>query len=242
VSNAIIVSDVHLGHSPPDTARAFHSFLETVPQAEDHVVLNGDIFEFWFEYRHVIPRAAFPTLERLAALRARGCRLTLTGGNHDRWGGPFWREYLRADFFPSGSRMELGGRRAWVHHGDGLTERGLASRMLHAAITSRLTVTTFGLLHPDLGIGLVRRLSPWLAGKRRDAKSREAARVRQRQLAARLLDEDSGLELVVLGHTHEPWIEQLHPGRWYLNPGAWAEGCRYATVTAEGPQLKRYGA
>ncbi len=83
----MIVSDVHLGHAPPEVADAFRRFLERVPDLGEHLIVNGDLFEFWFEYREVIPKRAFPTLEALGRVRRAGVQLTVTGGNHDRWGG-----------------------------------------------------------------------------------------------------------------------------------------------------------
>jgi len=89
-----VLADAHLGGVPDAVASALHAFLDTVPRAGDHLVINGDLFEFWFEYDSVIPRRAFPTLARLAAARDRGVRLTVTGGNHDRWGRGFWQREL----------------------------------------------------------------------------------------------------------------------------------------------------
>ena len=102
-----VLSDAHLGGVPDAVASALHRFLDTVPNAGDHVLINGDLFEFWFEYDSVIPRRAFPTLARLAAARHRGVRLTLTGGNHDRWGRGFWQRELGADPSVVGRTLEV---------------------------------------------------------------------------------------------------------------------------------------
>ena len=83
-TTAIVVSDAHLSADSGDAGSAFHRFLEAVPDLGDHLVINGDLFEFWFTYRAVIPRAVFPTLAALAHVRKAGVRLTVTGGNHDR--------------------------------------------------------------------------------------------------------------------------------------------------------------
>jgi len=205
----------------------------------DHLVVNGDLFEFWFEYRSVIPRHLFPTLEALAALRRAGVRLTLTGGNHDRWGGPFWREQLRAEFHPDAVELELAGHRALVTHGDGVAGGELGARLLHAVTRWRPTAAAFRALHPDWGYALVRRLSPRLAG-RRDPAIIEGAANAQAEWARKQLQQRRDLELLVMGHTHSPQLDQVEPGRWYLNPGAFADGGRYAVVTSGGPRLERF--
>ncbi len=95
---AIIVADAHISSRPGDSVSvALQRFLVDVPKLGRHLVLNGDLFEFWFEYRSVIPRGVFPVLASLWEVVRQGVRLTVTGGNHDRWGGRFWREQMGAD-------------------------------------------------------------------------------------------------------------------------------------------------
>lgn len=236
---AIVVSDAHLGFAPQAATDGFHRFLAAVPTRGDHLVVNGDLFEFWFEYRSVIPRHAFPTLARLEALVRAGVRLTVTGGNHDRWGGGFWRE-LGATFHPRGAELDLAGHRALVAHGDGITDRPWSARLLHRVTGHPVTTTLFRWVHPDVGIGLVARLSPWLAGKRADPASIAHTARAQAVYARRVLAERADLDLLVLGHTHHPVLEPVGARRWYVNPGAWMDGFRYAAVTAEGPRLARF--
>ncbi len=88
-ARVIVVADAHLGQVPPAVESAFHSFLKAVPDLGDALLINGDLFDFWFEYRAVIPRRHFGTVAKLHALRAQGIPITFVGGNHDRWGGDF---------------------------------------------------------------------------------------------------------------------------------------------------------
>ncbi len=238
---AIVVSDAHLGYGPDDVTARFHQFLEAVPALGDHLVINGDLFEFWFEYRSVIPRRAFPTLEALGALRRAGVRITLTGGNHDRWGGAFWTEQLGAAFHPDGVELELAGLRASVSHGDDLGGERRSARLLHWITRHQATIGLFRTLHPDLAFALVRRLSPRLAAGARDEATRRRAAARQLDRARTILDRRADLDLVVYGHTHVPSLVAVEERRWYLNPEAWAEGFRVASVTAEGPTLQQFG-
>ena len=124
-SRIVVVADAHLGQVPPTVAAAFHDFLDCVPQLGDHLLINGDLFDFWFEYRAVIPRKHFASVAKLQAVRARGIPVTFVGGNHDRWGGDFLRRDLGIAFHSGDAELELAGRRAFVAHGDGLWERPL---------------------------------------------------------------------------------------------------------------------
>ena len=81
----VIVSDAHLGSVPDRVEEAFLAFLDHVPALGDGLLVNGDLFDFWFAYRRVIPRAGIRVVARLAEL-ARRLPVAMTGGNHDRWG------------------------------------------------------------------------------------------------------------------------------------------------------------
>jgi len=233
---AVVVSDAHLG--PEVSAAPFVGFLAGVPDLGTHLVINGDLFEFWFEYGTVIPRSAFPVLSALHQLVSRGVRLTITGGNHDRWGGDFWREEIGAAFHPEGTRLELAGRQAAILHGDGLSETHAAARIMHRVTRWPFTAAAFRWLHPDLGLALVERLSGRLGQQTRDGEVLARAADAQLTWARGFLLREPTVDVLVLGHTHRPALEQVEAGRWYLNPGAWCDGYRYALVGPDGPALR----
>lgn len=198
--NAIaVVSDAHLGHAPEATGAAFRAFLKSVPAMANHLVINGDLFDFWFEYRRVIPKSAFSTLTALSELRAGGVRLTVIGGNHDRWGGDFWVEQLGAEFHPESVELELAGRRTFLAHGDGLAESRWASRVMYRVTHSPATAAVFRLLHPDLGFWLADRLSGILAEQTRTPEAVRRAGAAQERYAVDLMTRRPDLELVILG-------------------------------------------
>jgi UDP-2,3-diacylglucosamine hydrolase len=236
----LVVSDAHIGYAPRESTDRFHGFLEVVPELAGHLVINGDLFEFWFEYRSVIPRAAYPTLEALGTLRSTGTRITMIGGNHDRWGGEFWRDELGAEFFPHSAELDLAGFNALVRHGDGVAESQRSSRVLRAVVGHSITPRLFRWIHPDLGIGLVGKMSPYLAGKERDPASVDRAARQQREQAEALLGNSPDLSLVVFGHTHRSQLVEVGQRRWFLNPGAWVEDHCYARITPDGPTLERF--
>lgn len=234
----VIVSDAHLGPStPPET---FLRFLAGVPDLGGHLVVNGDLFDFWFEYGTVIPRRAFPVLSALAALTRAGIRLTVTGGNHDRWGGAFWRDELGAAFHPERARLELAGWRCVVLHGDGMNETHRAARVMHAVTRWPATAAAFRWLHPDLGLRLVDALSGRLARRTRDGAVLDRAAAAQAAWARGFLAREPEVDVLVMGHTHRAVLEPIAPSRWYLNPGAWCEGMGYAMLTEDGPVLRTF--
>jgi UDP-2,3-diacylglucosamine hydrolase len=238
-TTAVIVADAHLA-AGGGTREAFLRFLASVPTMGGHLVINGDLFDMWFEYGTVIPRSTFPVLSALHGLVRDGIAVTVTGGNHDRWGGPFWRDDVGAAFHPGGARLALAGLRADVRHGDGIAETHATARAMHRVTRWPATVAAFRWLHPDVGLRLAEGLSGRLARKTRDGPVLERAAAAQARWARDLLAKDPAVDLVVLGHTHRPALEAVAPRRWYLNPGAWCDGQCYAVVTPDGPELRTY--
>jgi UDP-2,3-diacylglucosamine hydrolase len=235
----LVVADVHLGQVPPATAAMFQGFLDTVPRPGDHLLINGDLFDFWFEYGAVVPRKHVGTVAALHALTVRGVRVTLIGGNHDRWGGAFLRDNGIA--FPADPvELALAGRRTFVAHGDGLTEQHWSGALTHAILKHRITVRLFRMLHPDIGFWIADKLSGPLADSTKDRAVLDRAAAAQRRFAADLLARRPELGLVVLAHTHRAQLDVLPDGRAYLNPGAFLDGGRYAVVTAGEVALKMF--
>ena len=236
----VVVADAHLGQVPPATAAAFHRFLETVPQPGDHLLINGDLFDFWFEYGAVIPRRHFPHIAKLRELKARGVRITLMGGNHDRWGGPFLTDDLGIGFHADPVEMRLAGRPTFVAHGDGLTEQHWSGALTHRILKHRWTISVFRALHPDLGFWIADRLSGTLADSTKDRAVLDRAALAQEAWAGALLDRRPDLSLVVLAHTHRPRLVVRPDGRAYLNPGAFLDCGRYAVVTEKTVELLQF--
>lgn len=229
----VVAGDAHLGVGDPADEGAFHDFLAAVPDIGTRLLLVGDLFDFWFEYRAVIPRRPFRTLTRLAALVERGVPVDFVAGNHDRWGGSFWSRDLGIPFHGDGADLALAGRKTCVVHGDGLSDFKLGARVLHRMLRSTVTTGIFGLLHPNLGFAIADRLSDLLGESNRSGAAADAAAHAQERWARALLDRRPEIQLVILGHTHRCALLEHAPGRWYLNAGQWMGDRHYAVITAE---------
>lgn len=239
-SRVVVLADAHLGQVPASVRDAFHAFLDQVPQHGDHLVLMGDLFDFWFEYQSVIPRKHFATVAKLQEVRARGVPITFVGGNHDRWGGSFFRNDLGIAFYGGEAELDLGGRRAFVAHGDGLTEQHWTGSFMHRFTRHPLTVAVFRILHPTIGFWIADLFSRHLADNTKDRAVLDRASAAQRIWAADYLTKHPDVAIVIMAHTHRPVVDRLPDGRVYLNPGAFLDGGRYAEITAKGVELKQF--
>ncbi len=223
------LSDAHLGAAPAalerERERRLHDFLNALPGRAAALYILGDLFDFWFEYRTAIPRRHFPTLAALERLREAGVRLAYLNGNHDFWLGRFLSEEIGAETHDGAVTLDLQGRRLWLHHGDGLTGGDLGYRVLKRVIRHPASIALYGLLHPDLGLPLARRVSGWSRHSRPD-RPPDFERLWREVALPRFAE---GFDTVIIGHFHEVH-ERRESGRTFLVLGDWIDRTTYAVL------------
>lgn len=226
-----LVSDIHLGAVPARTAAAFCDWLEHAGARASRVFINGDLFDFWFEYRTVIPRGHTRVLGALARLVDGGVPVDLMGGNHDWWGGSYLTDEVGVTFHREPVRLTLAGWRTLLAHGDGLGRGDLGYRILKTVLRGRTTRWAFRWLHPDLGAAVARRVSRTDADGLAEPDAQDLARATfLREWALERLDEEPDLDLVVLGHCHRPELVEVESGRFYVNGGDWVRNRTYVIL------------
>ena len=214
-------SDVHLGAVPAETERAFVRWLRHTADCASELILNGDLFDFWFEYGSVIPGGHTRTLGALADLVDGGLPVTLMGGNHDWWGGKFLTDDIGLSFQPNPVVRDLAGLKTLIAHGDGLGRSDLPYRILKAGLRSRGARWPFRWIHSDFGTALASRISQTTARLTGPAKAEQTRSKVLFEWAVEKLAAEKDLDLIVLGHSHIPLIHQTGPGRFYVNLGDW---------------------
>jgi UDP-2,3-diacylglucosamine hydrolase len=239
----VIVSDIHLGAVPESTERAFRDFLDWVGGHASGLLINGDLFDFWFEYRSVIPRQHFRVLAALTDLVESGVPVTFLGGNHDAWTGSVLSEDVGMEIAAEPLERTIAGRRAMVVHGDGVGEGDLPYRILRKVLRSRAAEWGFRRLHPDTGA----RIADWASsteGRVNGERAMEAERSRAAHIEAWAraeLERRPELDLIVAGHAHRPSVVEVSPGRYYLNSGDWVHSFTYAELRdGEPPTIERW--
>jgi UDP-2,3-diacylglucosamine hydrolase len=235
-------SDVHLGAVPPETERAFIRWLTYTADHASELVLNGDLFDFWFEYRSVIPGGHARALGALAELVDSGLPVTLMGGNHDWWAGRFLSDDIGLTLEPNPVVRDLAGLRTLVAHGDGLGRADLPYRILKAGLRSRSARWFFRWLHPDMGATLASRISRTKARLTGPSTAEEARSNLLYDWAVEKLAAEGDLDLIVLGHAHIPLLHEAGPGRFYVNLGDWIYHRSFLVLTeGKRPSLQTWG-
>ena len=230
-----VISDIHLGFASDEVERALLSFLRALPGRAGSLMINGDLFEFWFEWKRVVPRSGVRALAALMDLRDAGLPMTMIAGNHDCWGGEVLRE-AGVEFVEGPWTGTLGGWRARVEHGDGLRDReDRGYRMLRRVLRNRLAIRAFRALHPDWAT----RLAMGSSQTSRSYQPRDAGRG-LRAVAAATLAEDGAPELVIYGHSHVAALERMPGGGVYANAGSWLDAPTYLVVSPSRIALREW--
>ncbi|MBN2357668.1 UDP-2,3-diacylglucosamine diphosphatase, partial [candidate division KSB1 bacterium] len=152
------IADAHLGADTSEHERLkeqyISSFLQTFPLNDSRLLICGDLFDFWFEYRHAVPRRHFHVLAQLARLCRSGVPIDYIAGNHDFWLGSFLQKEIGMTLHRDDMILFQGQQRIYIRHGDGLLKKDHLYRLLKKILRFRPNIFLYRLLHPDLGIPL----------------------------------------------------------------------------------------
>ncbi|MFI3289927.1 MAG: UDP-2,3-diacylglucosamine diphosphatase [Rikenellaceae bacterium] len=163
-------SDVHLGSGGRDESRRvealFVEWLERVSKDADAIFLCGDIFDFWFEYKHVVPKGFVRSLAQIAKVTDRGVRVVYMAGNHDMWLGDYLNKECGVEIYTSPERFTLNGRVIHVAHGDNLNVTGdWKLQIINTLFRSKFVRVAFSwFVHPDIAL----KFGLWWSDKSRE--------------------------------------------------------------------------
>ncbi|MCB2205495.1 UDP-2,3-diacylglucosamine diphosphatase [bacterium] len=221
------ISDVHLGFGDAATERVklerLLALLSSIRDSGGTLYIVGDLFDFWYEYRAVVPRGYHRLYAMLEDLPRAGVPVTYLAGNHDFAIGKFFSEDLGLTVLHDDVQFRVGDTQFYVYHGDGLAPKDGGYRALKRVLRSPLSQWGFRWLHPDLGFGIARKFSHTSRGytSGKDYGAMDGMRMEaERRLR-------NGTDIVVMGHRHNPMREQLGGGL-YINLGDWIRHYTYA--------------
>jgi UDP-2,3-diacylglucosamine hydrolase len=169
------VSDIHLGAGDQQQSRrteaAFCRWLDMVAADAEAIYLLGDIFDFWFEYRRVVPQGFSRVLGRLAELSARGVSVVFFTGNHDMWCYDYLTRECGVEIVRRPEVRDVNGRKLHLAHGDNMNIKGQPLlRLMNTIFRSTVARRVFScLVHPDLAM----KFGKWWSGKSRKSHGGE---------------------------------------------------------------------
>ncbi len=229
------LSDMHLGFPDAGSSRAREAVLiDWIKGVESNVsdlFLLGDVFDFWFEYKKVVPKGFIRILGALAELADRGVRLHLFVGNHDLWMKDYFVEEIGARIYyePTEFEFQFSGKitRVCMGHGDGMGPGDYGYKVLKKVFVNPLAKFLFTWLHPDLGVALAhawsgtRKSSTIKAGEVSFDPETDYILAAVRERFALDQRESRSIDAYIFGHRHHPIAFELGHGVYYYNLGDW---------------------
>jgi len=225
-----LFSDAHLGSGSEELESLKRSrikaLLDLVRADGDRLIILGDLFDFWFEYRHAIPKDHHRVICWLTALIDAGIEVDYVSGNHDFWMDSFFAEDVGVKLHRDVLDTEYDGKRIHLTHGDGLAEADRGYRFLKKVLRNRFNIWLYRKLPPDWAIPLAKRVS---GSSRNYTSKRDQSFVAdyERYAQAKLSE---GFDIVAIGHLHIPALEHFDNGI-YVNTGDFIESFSYAKIT-----------
>jgi UDP-2,3-diacylglucosamine hydrolase len=235
----LVVGDIHFGKGSGSDERAKEKALVACLDSFDgdvqHLVLIGDVFEYYIEYRHLIPKGFTRFLGLLAAWADEGRSITYVAGNHDPWHRDYFASEFGARVVSGSAVVPIYGRTTYLHHGDGIASKSVLYNRIRSILRHPVPVWMYRTLIPgDAGAGLAKYVSRRFGEEEVDERVAEDLR----RYARRLMSEQS-VDQVIFGHSHVPEISDFPEGT-YLNPGAWHETRTVLRLNSEGAAILRW--
>ncbi len=225
-----IVADTHFRDRalPGEAERRerFVRFLDATPKGT-FLVLLGDIFDFYFEYRSVVPRRFLDLYAAISRATERGVDTRFLGGNHDYWVGDFFSRELGVRVHRTEIRIEAQGRKLVLAHGDLVMPRDYGYKVLKGVIRNPVVIEVSRWIHPDLldavagGVAYGSRTLFHIAQEKR-----------ARAVAAHAWGHffERGNDAFVMGHVHYP-MHETRDGKEFLIIGDWIEHFTFARMS-----------
>jgi UDP-2,3-diacylglucosamine hydrolase len=237
-------SDFHLGIpgrlNSRERERQLVRWLEHIRTDAAAIYLLGDVFDFWFEYREVVPKGYVRLLGKLAELRDAGIPIYYFTGNHDMWMFSYFEQELGIPTYRAPIQREIMGKQFFLGHGDGLGPGDYGYKRLKRVFANRASQWLFERLHPNFGIGLAN----FWSGKSRAADKPESTGFLGKDeewlvaYSERKLQE-AHYDFFIFGHRHLPIDYTLSNQRSrYINLGDWLHYNSYAVFDGETLELK----
>lgn len=248
---AYFISDLHLGapYFPDshDQERRVVAFLESIREDCSELYLLGDILDYWYEYRYVVPKGFIRFFGKLAELSDSGIKITWLIGNHDIWMFDYLPSEIGIEVVDGPIEKEIMGRRFLLAHGDGLGKTKRSFKILRSLFRNRICQKLYSGIHPRWTVPFAEK---WSRSSRSDSiasmsqKSREERQLIREKIAGNLIDWSKAysekkpeIKEYVFGHLHIPVQRSIGDGIQVTILGDWIDKFTYATIS-EGKKLE----
>jgi len=239
------LSDFHLG--APDAVKSLEreklivQFLDEIKDEASAIFIVGDMFDFWYEYKKVVPKGHVRLLGKIASLTDAGLPVHFFVGNHDMWMKTYLQQELNVSVYFEPKEFTFSNKHFYIGHGDGLGPGDHGYKALKKVFRNPVSQWLFGILPPYFGMGLANYSS---------RKSREATGTVEEKflgeekewliIHAKEILKEKKIDYFIFGHRHLPVDFRLPGTSRYINLGDWISYCTYAVFNGNELLLKSY--
>ena len=238
-------SDFHLGAPDYESSlireKRIVRWLDSIENEASEIYLLGDIFDFWYEYKEVVPRGYVRLLGKLAELTDAGIPVHFFVGNHDMWMHDYFQKELNISVYFEPKVFEFNQKKFYIGHGDGLGPGDHGYKFIKKIFRNPLCQWAFGQLHPTWGIGLANYFSR--KSRVKTGNSDEIFLGEDKEwliLYCREILQQQHFDYFIFGHRHFPLDFKLSADSRYINLGDWIRNFTYAIFDGKDMELKKW--
>ncbi len=237
-----MASDFHLGAPTKDESLKREliiiRWLNEISKDAQAIILVGDIFDFWFEYKHVIPKSFIRFQGKIMELKDAGIEIIFFAGNHDLWMKDYFPSEFGIPVIHQPVSVDIGNFKFHIAHGDGLGPGDRKFKFFKKIFTNPLAKWAFRWLHPDIGIGLAKSWSQH--SKDHSVAPELNGEGEWLPIYCKSVEENLHHDYYVMGHRHLPTQEPIGENSVYFNLGEWINSYTYLEVSKDDVKLKAY--
>lgn len=238
-------SDFHLGvpagAQSNEREKRVIDWLTSIENTAQEIYLVGDIFDFWFEYKHAIPKGFVRFQGKIAELVDKGIKIYFFTGNHDMWMFDYFEKELGVTIIRQPIERTWNNHSFYIGHGDGLGPGDKTYKLLKRIFAARWSQWCFARIHPNFGIGLANYFSRKSRAATGDSDSKFLGNEKEwLYVYCKEKLEKKQYDYFIFGHRHLPLDIALTENSRYINLGEWINYNTFAVFDGETVRLETF--
>jgi UDP-2,3-diacylglucosamine hydrolase len=237
-------SDFHLGvpdaQSSLDREKRIINFLDDCSKDAQTIFLVGDLFDFWFEYKHTVPKGYTRFIGKLSALVDAGIEIVIFTGNHDMWMNDYFIKEVGATIYHDPIKVLVNNKKLFIGHGDGLGPGDHSYKFLKKVFRNPFLQWCFNWLHPNIGISVANYWSKRSRAQANDYEEKFLGEDEWLWTFAKEKEQEEHHDCYIFGHRHLPIDVKFGENSRYLNLGEWINFNTYVEFDGDNFELKTF--
>ena len=214
-------------------------WLDKIKDQAKEINFLGDCFDFWFEYKYVVPRGFVRFLAKLRELSENEVVVNFFTGNHDLWTFGYLQKECKVNLFREAVIREIDGKIFFIGHGDGLGGFNIKHNLLKWVFVNRFFQFLFKIIHPSVSFKIATCCSKSSYKKHYTIKKENNKEELLVKYAKKVLEKNH-IDFFIFGHTHNPFQIEIGENSVFTNIGDWVKNFTYAIYEENNLILKKY--